>query len=107
MAYNEYNADESNTYFSGVQASHIPEAGNKNVRDLDMNELHERMVTLFGKEYAETHEPFIAYNKFGIKTVQYRKITGPRPNLDPKHWTRDDVEVFDQFGTGGGDFDLF
>lgn len=107
MAYGEYNADESNTYFSGVKVSPVPEAGNKNVRDLDMNELHERMVTLFGKEYAETHEPFITYNKFGIKTVQYRKKTGPRPNLDAKHWIRDDVPVFEEFGTGTDDFDLF
>ena len=108
MAYNEYNADESNTYFSGAKASPVPEAGNKNVRDLDMNELHSRMVTLFGKEYAETHEPFITYNKFGIKTVQYRKKQGgPKPNLDAKHWTRDDVPVFDEFGTGTDDFDLF
>ena len=107
MAYREYNMDEPNTYFSGVKVSPVPEAGNKNVRDLDMNELHERMVTLFGKEYAETHEPFIAYNKFGIKTVQYRKKTGPRPNLDARHWVRDDVPVFDEFGTGTDDFDLF
>lgn len=108
MAYGEYNADEPNTYFSGVKPSPIPEAGNKNVRDLDMNELHERMVKMFGKEYAETHEPFIAYNKFGIKTVQYRKKTGPRPNLDARHWKRrDDVPVFQEFGTGNDDFDLF
>jgi hypothetical protein len=107
MAYGEYNADEPNTYFSGAKASPIPEAGNKNVRDLDMNELRSRMVTLFGKEYAETHEPFIAYNKFGIKTVQYRKKTGPRPDLDANHWVRDDVPVFDEFGTGGDDFDMF
>lgn len=108
MAYGEYNADEPNTYFSGVKASPVPEAGNKNVRDLDMNELHSRMVTLFGKEYAETHEPFIAYNKFGIKTVQYRKKQGgPKPNLDARHWVRDDVPVFDEFGTGTDDFDLF
>ena len=108
MAYGEYNADEPNTFFSGAKASPIPEVGNKNVRDLDMNELHSRMVTLFGKEYAETHEPFIAYNKFGIKTVQYRKKQGgPKPNLDARHWTRDDVPVFDEFGTGGDDFDLF
>lgn len=108
MAYGEYNADESNTYFSGVKVSPVPEAGNKNVRDLDMNELHERMVTLFGKEYAETHEPFIAYNKFGIKTVQYRKKQGgPKPNLDASHWIRDDVPVFEEFGTGNDDFDLF
>ena len=108
MAYREYNTDESNTYFSGVKVSPVPEAGNKNVRDLDMNELHERMVTLFGKEYAETHEPFIAYNKFGIKTVQYRKKQGgPKPNLDASHWIRDDVPVFEEFGTGNDDFDLF
>lgn len=107
MAYGEYIADESNTFFSGAKVSPIPEAGNKNVRDLDMNELRSRMVTLFGKEYAETHEPFIAYNKFGIKTVQYRKKTGPRPNLDASHYIRDDVPVFDEFGTGGDDFDLF
>ena len=108
MAYGEYNADESNTFFSGAKVSPIPEAGNKNVRDLDMNELHSRMVTLFGKEYAETHEPYIAYNKFGIKTVQYRKKQGgPKPNLDAKHWVRDDVPVFQEFGTGTDDFDLF
>jgi len=108
MAYGEYNADEQNTYFPGTKASPVPEAGNKNVRDLNMNELHERMVTLFGKEYAETHEPYITYNKFGIKTVQYRKNTGPRPILDAKHWIRDDVPVFEEFGTGTtDDFDLF
>jgi len=108
MAYGEYNADEPNTYFSGAKASPVPEAGNRNVRDLDMNELHDRMVTLFGKEYAETHEPFIAYNKFGIKTVQYRKKQGgPQPNLDARHWVRDDVPVFDEFGTGTDYFDLF
>lgn len=107
MAYGEYNADEPNTYLSGVKVSPEPEAGNKNVRDLDVNELHDRMVTLFGKEYAETHEPFIAYNKFGIKTVQYRKKTGPMPVLDARHWVRDDVPVFDEFGTGTDDFDLF
>ena len=107
MAYSEYNADEPNTYFSGAKASPVPETDNKNVRDLNMNELHDRMVTLFGKEYAETHEPFIAYNKFGIKTVQYRKKTGPKPNLDAKHWIRDDVPVFEEFGTGADDFDLF
>ncbi len=106
-AYNEYNTDESNTYFSGVKVSPIPEVGNKNVRDLDMGELHERMVNLFGKEYAETHEPFIAYNKFGIKTVQYRKKSGPRPNLDPRYYERDDIPVFQEFGTSGDDFDLF
>ena len=107
MAYGEYNADEPNTYFSGAKASPVPEANNRNVRDLNMNELHERMATLFGKEYAETHEPFIAYNKFGIKTVQYRKKTGPKPNLDAAHWVRDDVPVFDEFGTEPDDFDLF
>lgn len=107
MAYREYNMDEPNTYFSGVKVSPIPEAGNKNVRDLNMDELRERMVTLFGKEYAETHEPFIAFNKFGIKTVQYRKKTGPRPNLDASNWIRDDVPVFEEFGTGNDDFDLF
>ena len=107
MAYGEYNADESNTYFSGVKASPVPGAGNKNVRDLDMDELYSRMVTLFGKEYAETHEPFIAYNKFGIKTVQYRKKTGPRPNLDPGNYIRDDVPVFYKFGTGDDEFNLF
>ena len=107
MAYREYNMDEPNTYFSGVKVSPVPEAGNKNVRDLNMDELHERMVTLFGKEYAETHEPFIAFNKFGIKTVQYRKKTGPRPNLDASNWIRDDVPVFEEFGTGNDDFDLF
>jgi hypothetical protein len=107
MAYNEYNS-ESNTYFSGTKASPITEVGNKNVRDLDMNELRKRMVTLFGKEYAESHEPFIAYNKFGIKTVQYRKKQGgPKPNLDATHWVRDDVPVFDEFGTAPDDFDLF
>ena len=109
MAYNEYNSDvpESNTYFSGTKASPIAEVGNKNVRDLDMNELHERMVTLFGKEYAESHEPFIAYNKFGIKTVQYRKKHGgPKPNLDAAHWVRDPVPGFDEFGTAPDDFDL-
>lgn len=108
MAYSEYNSDESNTYFSGAKASPVPDAGNKNVRDLDMNELRDRMITLFGKEYAETHEPFIAYNKFGIKTVQYRKKQGgPKPNLDARHWVRDDVPVFDEFGTGDDNFDLF
>ncbi len=106
MAYNEYNSD-SNTYSSGAKSSHLPEESNKNVRDLDMSELHERMVNLFGKEYAETHEPHLAYNKFGIKTVQYRKKTGPRPALDATHWKRDDIPVFDEFGTGDDNFDLF
>ena len=107
MAYGEYNADEPNTYFSGLKPSPVPEAGNKNVRDLNMNELHDRMVTLFGKEYAATHEPFIAYNKFGIKTVQYRKKTGPRPNLDASHWVREDVPGVRDFGTGTDDVDFF
>jgi hypothetical protein len=65
------------------------------------------MITLFGKDYAETHDPFIAYNKFGIKTVQYRKKTGPKPDLDARNWTRDDVPVFDEFGTETEDFNLF
>ena len=109
MAYNEYHAEvpEMNTYFSGAKPSPAPDATNKNVRDLDINELRTRMITLFGKDYAETHDPFIAYNKFGIKTVQYRKKTGPRPNLQAINWVREDVPVFDAFGTGTDDFDLF
>ncbi len=109
MAYNEYNSEvpEMNTYFSGAKPSPVPDATNKNVRDLDINELRTRMITLFGKDYAETHDPFIAYNKFGIKTVQYRKKTGPKPDLDARNWTRDDVPVFDEFGTETEDFDLF
>mgnify|MGYP001408664762 FL=1 len=110
MVYNEYYSEmpEMNTYFSGAKPSPInPDASSKNVRDLDINELRERMSTLFGREYAETHEPFITHNKFGIKTVQYRKKTGPRPNLDAKNWTREDVPVFDEFGTSADDFELF
>lgn len=109
MAYNEYYTEvpEMNTYFSGAKPSPVPDATNKNVRDLDINELRTRMITLFGKDYAETHDPFIAYNKFGIKTVQYRKKTGPKPDLVARNWTRDDVPVFDEFGTETEDFDLF
>tara|TARA_B110001450_G_C17658010_1_gene496093 strand:+ start:1158 stop:2495 length:1338 start_codon:yes stop_codon:yes gene_type:complete len=110
MAYEEYYSDipEMNMYFSGVKPSPAhPDASRKNVRDLDVNELRQRMATLFGKEYAETHEPIITYNKFGVRTVQYRKKTGPKPNLDIEDWVRDDVPVFDEFGTGPDDFDLF
>lgn len=109
MAYNEYNSDvpEMNTYFSGAKPSPAPDSTNKNVRDLDINELRTRMITLFGKDYAASHEPIITFNKFGVKTVQYRKKTGPKPDLDARNWTRDDVPVFDEFGTETEDFDLF
>ena len=109
MAYNEYYAEvpEMNTYFSGAKPSPAPDATNKNVRDLDINELRTRMITLFGKEYAASHEPIITFNKFGVKTVQYRKKTGPKPDLDARNWIRDDVQVFDEFGTETEDFGLF
>ncbi len=110
MIYKENYSDEPemNTYFSGVKPSPVrPDPSYKNARDLDIDELNDRMITLFGKEYAETHEPVITYNKFGVRTVQYRKRTGPRPILDAKKWTREDVPVFDEFGTGSENFDLF
>lgn len=100
MAYREYSADEPNTYFSGTEASPVPEASTKNVRDSTMPQLRMRMVTLFGKEYAETHEPVVAINKFGIETVQYRKKTGSPP-------AHNDMPPFNEFGTGDGHFDLF
>jgi hypothetical protein len=96
MVYKEYYSDEPKmaTYFSGVKAS--ISSTNKNVRDLNNDELHTRMRTLFGKEYAQKHEPFITYNKFGIKTVQYRKKTGSKSD---KHSSHNDGPVFGEFGT--------
>ena len=110
MIYRENYSDapEMNTYFSGVKPSPVrPDPSYKNARDLDINELNDRMITLFGKEYAETHEPIITDNKFGVRTVQYRKRTGPRPILDANARKREDVPVFDEFGTGSENFDLF
>lgn len=97
MVYKEYYSDEPEmtTYFSGVKASPISST-NKNVRDLNIDELRTRMATLFGKEYAQKHEPFITYNKFGIKTVQYRKKTGSKSD---KHSSHNDGPVFGEFGT--------
>lgn len=99
MVYKEYYSDEPEmtTYFSGVKTSPISST-NKNVRDLNIHELRARMVTLFGKEYAQKHEPYITYNKFGIKTVQYRKKTGPNVFSD-KHLSHKDEQVFGEFGT--------
>ena len=65
------------------------------------------MSTLFGKEYAQSHEPVITFNKFGVRTVQYRKKTGPKPDLEANNWMRDDVPVFSEFGTETDDFELF
>lgn len=110
MAYKEYISDETepNNFFTGTKASPIPAAGNKPARDLNPAQLNMRMKTLFGAEYAKTHVPYVTRNKFGIETVQYRKKQGgPNPDLDARHWKRDDVPVFSEFGTSGDDFDLF
>tara|TARA_B110001452_G_scaffold31011_1_gene24321 strand:- start:1472 stop:2623 length:1152 start_codon:yes stop_codon:yes gene_type:complete len=108
MAQKEYYSEipEMNTYFSGSRPSPV-DPSNKNVRDLDINELRDRMSTLFGKEYAQSHEPVITFNKFGVRTVQYRKKTGPKPDLEANNWMRDDVPVFSEFGTETDDFELF
>jgi len=90
-----------------TRPSPIPGSGEKNARDLSMGDLNKRMVTLFGKEYANTHEPHVTTNKFGIKTVQYRKKAGAPEVPIVLDTSFKDNYVFNNFGTSSDAFDLF
>jgi hypothetical protein len=113
MVNREYYSEEPemNTYFSGVRPS--PVSSKNNINNMSTPELRERMVKLFGEEYAKTHEPVITYNRFGVKTVQYRKLGLPEKPivLDPAVLHSQGVinkpELFTDFGTGDENFDLF
>lgn len=114
MVYNEYYSEEPemNTYFSGARPSPVSSSKN-NVNNMSIPELRERMVNLFGEEYAKTHEPVVTYNRFGVKTVQYKKAGRPEEPLilDPSVLRAQGIlnkpELFTDFGTGDENFDLF
>lgn len=93
----EYYSDEPEmaTYFSGVKTSPISST-NVQARNLTIDQLRTRMGTLFGKEYADNHEPHITFNRFGIKTVQYKKKPSTKNDIQSSYNVG---PVFDDFGT--------
>ncbi len=115
MVNREYYSEEPemNTYFSGTRPFPASDTSNKNVNNMNSSELTERMIKLFGSEYAKTHEPVITYNRFGVKTVQYRKLGLPKKPivLDPAVLAQDNLlnrsDMFTDFGTGEENFNLF